>query len=478
MKTAKRLLVLILCFMLISSGLSVFADSISVRATASAVLVNGESVEFDAYNIAGNNYFKLRDLAYALNGTNKQFEVGWDGEANAITLTSGEAYTPVGGEMLAGSDSRTAIPSAVRIYLDGREINMTAYNIAGNNYFKLRDLGQAIDFGVDWDSARNMIIIDTSKNYWSMETQDIIINPGDEFELPGTLTVPVGGEGPFPLVIIVHGSGPGNRDGEMGPAIKVYRDLAEQLASHGIASIRYDKRTRVHGQRIAADVNFTVKEETIYDVIFAAELALQLDNIDKDKIYVAGHSLSGYLVPRIFAADINNIIAGYIFLAGNARPLTELVLEQLDYLFEIDPAVTDAVKVFFMNQIQAAVDAVLNLTEADRGTAVVMMEGIIPAYPSYWLDLADYDPLEEIKNVDAPLLFLQGSSDYQITEVDFNLWKTALEGRENATFILYQNLTHAFTFTEQQKGTPADYMAEATVDARVARDIADFIKNN
>jgi len=268
---------------------------------------------------------------------------------------------------------------------------MAAYNIAGNNYFKLRDLGQAVNFGVDWDGAR--IIIDTGRNYWEMQTQDIIINQGGEFELPGILSVPAGGEGPFPLVIIVHGSGPGNRDGEMG-AVKVYKDLAEQLISHGIASIRYDKRTLVHGQKIAADVNLTVKEETVEDVIAAAELALQLDNIDK--IYVAGHSLGGYLIPRIYAADINNIIAGYISLAGSARPLTELILEQFDYLLEIDPTVTAAVKAFFMNQIKAAVDAVLNLTEADRGSNIVMMEGVYPVYPAYWLDLADYDPLVRI----------------------------------------------------------------------------------
>jgi hypothetical protein len=67
--------------------------------TASTVLVDGRNVAFDAYNIADNNYFKLRDLAYTLNGTAKQFEVGWDGANNAISLTSGQPYTVAGGEM-------------------------------------------------------------------------------------------------------------------------------------------------------------------------------------------------------------------------------------------------------------------------------------------------------------------------------------------------------------------------------------------
>jgi hypothetical protein len=442
------------------------------------VLVNGERVAFDAYMIAGNNYFKLRDLAYILDGTEKQFEVEWDGAQNAVMLTSGEAYTPAGGEMTAGSGRGTAVLSAAKVYLDGREIKLTAYTIGGNNYFKLRDIGEAVNFGVDWDGAGNMIIIDTSRNYWTMQAQDIIINKGGEFELPGILSMPAGGEGPRPLVIIAHGSGPGNRDGEMG-AVKVYRDLAEQLASHGVASIRYDKRTLAHGAKIAADadlrVNFTVKEETVEDIIFAAELALGLENIDK--IYVAGHSLSGYLIPRIYAADKNNIIAGYISMAGPARPLTELILEQYDYLYEIEPGINARVKEFRMNQIKSAVDAVLSLTEADRGSAVIMLEGIYPAYPPYWLDLAGYDPLADIKNINLPLLFLQGGTDYQVTETDFNLWRAALAGKDNASFILYPNLTHAFTFTEQ-KSTPADYNTEAAADKRVARDIADFIKNN
>ena len=134
--------------------------------TASAVLVNGENVAFDAYNINDNNYFKLRDLAYILSGTEKQFEVGWDGENNAISLTSGEPYSIAGGEMAGrGGGSQAAEPTSSKIYLDGSEVQFTAYNIQGNNYFRLRDIGEAFDFGVDWDGERNTIVIDTGKGY-------------------------------------------------------------------------------------------------------------------------------------------------------------------------------------------------------------------------------------------------------------------------------------------------------------------------
>jgi hypothetical protein len=150
------------------------AQPATARPTSSSVLVNGKNTAFDAYNIANNNYFKLRDLAFVLSGTEKQFEVTWVSELNTILLTPGEEYTAVGGEMASkGAGSKTATPTTSKVAIDGtgdlgyyqREISLTAYNIGGNNYFKLRDIGQAFNFGVDWDGARNTIVIDTSKGY-------------------------------------------------------------------------------------------------------------------------------------------------------------------------------------------------------------------------------------------------------------------------------------------------------------------------
>ncbi|MCL1905883.1 MAG: stalk domain-containing protein, partial [Clostridiales bacterium] len=141
-------------------------STLTAKPTSSTVLVNGENIAFDAYNINGNNYFKLRDLAYILSGTGKQFEVSWDGVNNAIVLTSGKPYTTVGGEMTGkGAGDKTPTPTNSKIIMDGKEIQFTAYNIEGNNYFKLRDIGAAFDFGVDWDVANNTIVIDTSKDY-------------------------------------------------------------------------------------------------------------------------------------------------------------------------------------------------------------------------------------------------------------------------------------------------------------------------
>lgn len=132
--------------------------------TTSKVLVDGKQVAFEAYNINSNNYFKLRDIAMALNGTAKSFEVAWDGKNNAISLTSGKAYTAVGGELAVSAEqtAKQATLSSSKIYLDGEEIQLTAYTIGGNNYFKLRDFEQAVGIVVGWDQETNTVSIDTS----------------------------------------------------------------------------------------------------------------------------------------------------------------------------------------------------------------------------------------------------------------------------------------------------------------------------
>ena len=138
--------------------------SLTAIPTSATVLVNGANVAFDAYNIGGSNYFKLRDIAFALSGTEKQFDVEW--RDPAIMLTSGKSYTVLGGEMEGkGTGNKTPTPTNSAVYLDGKEVLFSAYYIEGNNYFKLRDIGETFDFGVDWDGAAQTIRIDTSKGY-------------------------------------------------------------------------------------------------------------------------------------------------------------------------------------------------------------------------------------------------------------------------------------------------------------------------
>ncbi len=139
--------------------------------TASKVLVNGKDISFDAYLIEGNNYFKLRDLAFVVNGTKKQFEVKWDGNKNIINLVSNKLYTRAGGEM-AKSKGVDKIPTLNKssIYKDGVELKLIAYGIEGNNYFKLRDIAKAFNIGVTYDNITKVIGIDTSLSYTDDES--------------------------------------------------------------------------------------------------------------------------------------------------------------------------------------------------------------------------------------------------------------------------------------------------------------------
>lgn len=143
------------------------AQSVTALPTSSKVMVNGQEVAFEAYNIGGNNYFKLRDLAMALNGSAKQFEVTWDGEFNAIDLLTELAYTSVGNELAVSGDisSKKGKLSASSVYLNGEEVSLTAYNIGDNNYFKLRDIAKVVDFAVLWDGSTQTVGIDTSAGY-------------------------------------------------------------------------------------------------------------------------------------------------------------------------------------------------------------------------------------------------------------------------------------------------------------------------
>ena len=162
-KVTALLLTLLLLFALTVPG---FAAEDKVVLTSQALKVDGVQKSCEIYNINGSNYFKLRDIAYLLNGTGSQFSVGYDSATRTATVTSGEAYEPNGTEMVLREDcSDTAKPSTQAIIINGeRRDDLDAYNIGGNNFFKLRDLGTALDFGVDYDTAsRTMLVTSRSE---------------------------------------------------------------------------------------------------------------------------------------------------------------------------------------------------------------------------------------------------------------------------------------------------------------------------
>ncbi|NMA25778.1 MAG: hypothetical protein GX936_08960 [Clostridiales bacterium] len=169
MMLARRCLRILVTAVLLISVAVIPASAAAVEAapTTSTILVDGTEQKFEAYRINGNNYFRLRDVAYALRGTAKQFEAAYDPLNNRVVLTSNAAYTPIGGEMaISGLTGAVAAePSSNEIYLDGVKVSLKAYVIRETNYVKLRDIAAAIDFGVRFIAETDTIEIDTSAGY-------------------------------------------------------------------------------------------------------------------------------------------------------------------------------------------------------------------------------------------------------------------------------------------------------------------------
>lgn len=153
------------------------AASTTAKPSTHQIYVDGVKANVAAYEINDNNYFKLRDVAAILSGTDAQFEVEWDETTSTITLTSGKAYTTVGGELGAiPAGNQTAEDSTARIWRDGKAAHYTGYNINDNNFYKLRDIAEDFDFNVTWDGTNQRVDIITTESYV----------PEDETETPTT----------------------------------------------------------------------------------------------------------------------------------------------------------------------------------------------------------------------------------------------------------------------------------------------------
>lgn len=317
-------------------------------------------------------------------------------------------------------------------------------------------------FFVPADSYRSPAYVDRA----AFEEVEVDIGTG-LWMVPGTLSVPKGDKR-VPAVVLVHGSGPHDRDETIGPN-KPFRDLAHGLASRGIAVLRYEKRTQHHRLKMALlSAGLTVQQETVDDAVAAVEVLTKQPRIDGGRIFVLGHSLGGNLLPRIGAASEN--IAGFISLAGSVRPLEDLVLDQMNYLLSLDGAIT-AEEQQQMETIKKQVEKVKSPALSEETAATELPLGV-PA--SYWLDLRGYDPAQRAKTLTQPILILQGERDYQVTLTDFALWKQALGSRNDVTLISYPRLNHLFMAGEG-KSAPSEYFTPGHVEQRVVTDIAQWI---
>lgn len=297
---------------------------------------------------------------------------------------------------------------------------------------------------------------------------EVIVGSG-EWALPGTLSMPEGA-GPFPGVLLVHGSGPNDRDQTIGPN-KIFRDLAWGLASQGIAVLRYDKRTKAHAGKFTPELlaRMTVQEEVIDDALSAVQLLRDSPGIAPESVYVLGSSLGATLAPRIGQQD--PAIAGLIIMGGLTRSLEDTILDQYTYIYSLSGSMSASQKA----ELEELKEKVARV-KAPNLSGQVPREDLplnIPA--AYWLDLRGYHPEELAKVLDMRIFVLQAGRDYQVTkDGDFPAWQKALGKSPNARLKLYPKLFHLFIEGEGP-AKPQDYLVEGHVSEEVVRDIAVWI---
>ena len=306
-----------------------------------------------------------------------------------------------------------------------------------------------------------------------MIEEKIIIGENTQYPLNGLLTLPDDTAKPVPAVVFVHGSGASNMDEKVGK-LTPFKDLAQGLARHGIASVRYDKRSFAHGFKMLRDkgLEVTVKTETIDDAILATELLKKDPRIDPERVFIIGHSMGGMLAPRIDAEGGN--YAGLIIMAGSPRKLEEIILDQNEAALRSTKGFVNWIVKKQVAKFAAIFDGMYELS--DEEAKKKKMGGGTTLY--YFKEMGGHPASGYLLATVKPILIMQGEKDFQATaEKDFAAYKQLLDRKENVTFRLYENLNHAFVpsvYGDIMKAK-REYNVEQHISEEVIADIAIWI---
>lgn len=294
--------------------------------------------------------------------------------------------------------------------------------------------------------------------------QKLVTIHSGKFELPAMLTLPKDSIN-CPIVVFVHGSGPSDMDETLGPN-KPFKDIALGLASNGIASLRYVKRTLIYPNAFSGA--FTVKDEVLDDASMAIKYAKSVSEVDSQKVYVFGHSLGGMLAPRI--VTLNPSIKGIILAAAPARKLQDLIIEQSNFFFNLEKDTTKAGKAALAESIKA-----LNATKTLNAKTAVQDSAYFGLPVSYWADLNAMDQTAIARKLNQRIFVIQGGHDFQVSTADLELWRKALKSKKNVDSKLYPMLNHLLQFVSS-KDDNIQYAVPLSVDETVVNDLASWIK--
>lgn len=301
-----------------------------------------------------------------------------------------------------------------------------------------------------------------------IEEEKIIIGKDTKWPLNGLITTSDKGRSDR-AVVFVHGSGPSDMN-ETVFANAPFRDLAWSLCAQGIDSIRYDKRTFVHGPAMVTIPSLSVKEETIEDAILAGKM---LRDRGYSKVILVGHSMGAMLSPRI-KSESGDVFDSFVSMAGSPRTLTEIVVDQ--NLAAISMIPDENVKAANLAMVDTEAAKLPHLKEWSDEEAQKNTVFGVNAY--YFKEMEEHNTASIAKSLKCPMLFLQGSADFQVDiDKDFGKWKELLSGMNGVQFRSYNGLNHLFMVSEGEgAGTIAEYNKPSHVEQCVIDDIAKFVK--
>lgn len=284
-------------------------------------------------------------------------------------------------------------------------------------------------------------------------------------QVPATLCLPTKAAGKPPIVIMVHGSGPNDRDETIGPN-KPFLDIAHGLAGSGIATLRYDKRTFAFKQQIDARM-LTLEQEVTDDAVAALEFAKTLPEVNPQNIFILGHSMGGMMAP--FVAGRFPALRGVVMMAAAARPLDKLILEQVAFQMKA----TGAGEADIAKKVEDMRDAFARIRSGDATD----FDMIMYASARYWREIFKLDVPAALGGLKVPVLALQGGKDVQVGKIDFDMIEKSIAGfpearRESHYF---PNLNHLFMEVAGQP-TGAEYGRAGKVDEGVIRAICSWIR--